>query len=79
MKNGSVGLRVVSSWSDGSGSRAMSSRSPFCQKQSAIARTRTIPEKMIRVRSSSRCSTSVIRSSKLADFSRATPFLSTPA
>ena len=72
VKKGSVTLKVSGSLSPGSGPLAICSSRLFCQKQSAIDAARTTAEKMIRERSSSRCSTSVIRSSKLADFSRAT-------
>ena len=69
VKNGSVGLKVIGLGAfAGSGSFAMSSSISSCQKQNAIAITRTTPEKMIRLRSSSRCSTSVRRSSNLAGF-----------
>ena len=56
----------------GSGSLAISSSRWFCQKQSPHATTSTAAETMMRLRSSSRCSTSVSWSSKLAALSRAT-------
>src|SRR5918998_3252450 len=49
----------------------MSSISASCQKQSAKAAPNATSEMMIRVRSSSRCSTSVRRSSKLTARARA--------
>src|SRR6476620_8113814 len=70
--NGSVTLRVNGLMPGGSGSFAIWSSRWFCQKQSPHATTRTAAETMIRLRSSSRCSTSVIRSSKLAALSRGT-------
>ena len=70
VKNGSVGLKVSGSKPAGSGSLAMSRIASSCQKQKTIAKTRKIPEKMIRFLSSSRCSTSVMRSSNWAGFKR---------
>src|SRR5687768_13330416 len=64
--NASAGPSVISPptrTSSGTGSLAMSSRASFCQKQNDIATTSTAMQMMIRVRSSSRCSTSVRRSS----------------
>src|ERR671916_1648574 len=49
----------------------MSSMSASCQKQSAKATPKATSEMMIRVRSSSRCSTSVRRSSNLTARARA--------
>src|SRR6476660_6319483 len=61
--NGSVGLKVVGVKLPGRGPFAMSSSRWFCQKQRANATPKTARETMILVRSSSRCSTRVSRSS----------------
>src|SRR6266550_2003117 len=70
--NGSVTPNVMGSTPDGSGLLAMSRSRWFCQKHSPQATTSTATETMILVRSSSRCSTSVSRSSCFAALSRAT-------
>jgi hypothetical protein len=69
--NGSATPKVIGVRSPGSGALAISSSLPFCQKQSVAATAKAEIEKTIRVRSSSRCSTSVSRSSKEAGRSRA--------
>ena len=56
--------------SRGSGLFAMSSSVWLNTKQTTIAISRKTPEMMIRLRSSSRCSTSVSRSSKLGSLTR---------
>src|SRR3954449_7654982 len=56
----------------GSGLFAISSSRWFCQKQSPHATTSTTAEMMMRLRSSSKCSTSVICSSNCAGLNRAT-------
>src|SRR5581483_1817832 len=70
--NGSVTPKVIGFSPCGSGRLAMSSSRWFCQKQSPQATTSTAALTTIRVRSSSRCSTSVMRSSNLAALRRAT-------
>jgi hypothetical protein len=65
------------SWPSGSapagiGSFAMSSSRLFCQRQSPKATANAISEMMMRLRSSSRCSISVSRSSKSTGRIRAT-------
>ena len=64
--NGSVTLSVNGLMPGGSGLFAMWSSRWFCQKHSPHATTSTAAETMIRLRSSSRCSTSVICSSNFA-------------
>ena len=71
--NGSATPKVIGVRSPGSGSLAMSSSRLFCQKQIAAKTPNTTSVVMIRVRSSSRCSTSVSRSSKSTGFTRGTP------
>ncbi len=69
--NGSATPKVIGVLSPGSGAFAMSSSQLFCQKQSAKATLNATIEMTMRVRSSSRCSTSVSRSSKSTGPSRA--------
>jgi hypothetical protein len=68
---GSATPKVIGVRSPGRGEFAMSSSRLFCQKQSAKATANEAIEMIIRVRSSSRCSTSVSRSSKSTGRSRA--------
>src|SRR6266511_708795 len=68
---GSVTPKVMGTRSPGSGALAISSSSEFCQKHSPAASASTATETMIRVRSSSRCSTSVRCSSNRAVLRRA--------
>src|SRR3954466_12814241 len=69
--NGSATANVIGVVSPGSGALATSSSVLFCQKQSAAATAKAESETTIRVRSSSRCSTRVSRSSKLTGRGRA--------
>ena len=68
---GSATPKVIGVRSPGSGAFAMSSSRLFCQKQRPKATENATIEMMMRVRSSSRCSTSVSRSSKSTGRSRA--------
>src|SRR4051812_33833688 len=61
--NGSVGLSVIGVWPLGSGSLMMSSSRWFCQKHRISAATNANTAITMRVRSSSRWSTTVRRSS----------------
>src|SRR5215218_3461963 len=73
--NGSVTPNVVGlATPAGSGLFARSSSRSFCQKQRPHATTSTAAETMIRLRSSSRCSTSVICSSNFAALRRGTVY-----
>ena len=71
--NGSATPKVIGVRLPGSGALAMSSRRLFCQKQRPKATENATTEMTMRVRSSSRCSTSVSRSSKSTGRSRAIP------
>src|SRR3954470_17274782 len=75
--NGSVTPSVIGFAPPGSGWLAMWISRWFCQKQSPHATTSTATETMIRLRSSSRCSTSVICWSNLAARKRGTAILGT--
>jgi len=59
--NGSATPNVIGVRLPGSGALAISSSLPFCQTQSVKATANAEIETSIRVRSSSRCSTSGIR------------------
>src|SRR5262245_48508900 len=72
VRNGSAGLRVIGFLPAGSGPLTISSSRWFCQKQRATATPSTLRQTMMRVRSSSRCSTRVRRSSNCAVRRRAT-------
>jgi hypothetical protein len=72
VRKGSVGLNVMGCLPAGRGSLMTSSRRWFCQKHSPQAITRTATHTISRMRSSSRCSTSVSDSSYRAVRSRAT-------
>src|SRR3982751_3628310 len=70
--NGSVTPNVMGLKPGGSGLFAMWRSRWFCQKHRPQATTSTAIERINRVRSSSRCSTSVICSSHFAALNRAT-------
>ena len=70
--NGSATPKVIGSLPSGRGALAICSSALFCQKQTASAMPKKIRQMMIRLRSSSRCSTSVRRSSKSTGLIRAT-------
>src|SRR5919198_6627838 len=75
VRNGSAGLSVIGFLPAGSGPLTTSSSRWFCQKQRPTATASTARQTMIRVRSSSRCSTRVRRSSNRAVRRRATGYL----